>query len=454
MDTGRTEAFAIANIKTALAIPIFTAGNVTPSCILCCYSLVQCDCVPFVLKFVQQALRTLWLGLENVEPHESIGRDLWKDVAPADLGEMAADLEMQKAFYRKKRPFESISSPKQVQQVRYIVFDLNAFSSDIIISYCFFYQNTLPQQQHNNVAPIRQNDRERSSSLALQMQSLTAGSTAVPLNHNQQVQQQHQQQQLVNTQSQQVTYVQAQDILDGNKAKLAIQDHIQHAVQSVANAQPISDLGHISKRAHIAPTPTTSVPPTLQQTQLSPNFDAQAFVNTINRNGVHEAPLAPVNVQSGNNYNTATQLNAGTQPFLQMSQLQPQHVLSQNIPLAPLQSVLPLVPDQSTISSSMCLPVQSAPRPSIQQHIPMHPGVKVCRIQGCEQAAVSRRPYCTKHSGNRLCEHSGCKKCAQGATRFCISHGGGRRCTFPGCDKGARDKFFCKFVRMTANIFV
>jgi hypothetical protein len=48
--------------------------------------------------------------LESIEPHESIGRDLWKDVAPADLGEMAADLEMQKAFYQKKRPFEAISS--------------------------------------------------------------------------------------------------------------------------------------------------------------------------------------------------------------------------------------------------------------------------------------------------------------------------------------------------------
>lgn len=66
-----------------------------------------------------------------------------------------------------------------------------------------------------------------------------------------------------------------------------------------------------------------------------------------------------------------------------------------------------------------------------------------CRIQGCADPAVARRPYCVKHSGNRLCEHTGCKKCAQGSTRFCIAHGGGRRCTFPGCDKGARDKFFC-----------
>jgi len=110
VDVGRREAFAIANIRTSLAVPIFSSGSVSPCCVLCFYSSVRSDCVPFVLKFVQQALRSLWFGLESIEPHESIGKDLWKDVAPADLGEMAADLEMQKAFYQKKRPYEAISS--------------------------------------------------------------------------------------------------------------------------------------------------------------------------------------------------------------------------------------------------------------------------------------------------------------------------------------------------------
>jgi hypothetical protein len=125
VDTGRTEAFAIANIKTALAVPIFSSGSVTPSCVLSFYSLVRSDCVPFVLKFVEQALRSLWLGLECLQPHESIGEDLWKDVAPADLGEMAADLEMQKAFYQKKRPYDAISS-KQVSAL-YIQNQLNCW---------------------------------------------------------------------------------------------------------------------------------------------------------------------------------------------------------------------------------------------------------------------------------------------------------------------------------------
>lgn len=110
VDSARASAFEKANIKTALAVPIFSSGTVEPACVLCCYSLVRAEAVPAVLRFVQQALRLLWTGLDKVEPHQSIGKDLWKDVAPADLGEMAADVEMQQAFLNKKRPHNSISS--------------------------------------------------------------------------------------------------------------------------------------------------------------------------------------------------------------------------------------------------------------------------------------------------------------------------------------------------------
>jgi hypothetical protein len=102
-DSARSAAFAKANIKTALAVPIFSSGNISPNCVVCCYSLVRAEAVPAVLRFVQQALRLLWTGLDKVEPHQSIGKDMWKDVAPADLGEMAADVEMQQAFFQKKR---------------------------------------------------------------------------------------------------------------------------------------------------------------------------------------------------------------------------------------------------------------------------------------------------------------------------------------------------------------
>jgi len=74
---------------------------------------------------------------------------------------------------------------------------------------------------------------------------------------------------------------------------------------------------------------------------------------------------------------------------------------------------------------------------------PLMTGTKTCRIEGCSDSVVNRKPYCIRHCGNRQCERDGCKKCAQGSTRYCIAHGGGRRCTYAGCDKGARDKFFC-----------
>lgn len=58
----------------------------------------------------------LWSGLDRVvNPHESVGK-LWKGVGPSDLGEMAADVEMQKAFIGKKRPrglsFQEIESDR------------------------------------------------------------------------------------------------------------------------------------------------------------------------------------------------------------------------------------------------------------------------------------------------------------------------------------------------------
>ena len=92
-------------IETAFAVPIFPSpGCVKPVAVLSCYSLLPKESVPFVLNFVQKAVRLLWRGLDQVvTPHESVGRNLWKDVSPADLGEMAADVEMQNTFIGKKR---------------------------------------------------------------------------------------------------------------------------------------------------------------------------------------------------------------------------------------------------------------------------------------------------------------------------------------------------------------
>ena len=96
-----------------MAVPIFSNPNKSPRCVLCCYARVKFDSVSFVQKFVQHALRILWLGLDNMQPQESRESGLWHDVAPADLGEMAADYEMQNAFHKKKRPIQDISGEEK-----------------------------------------------------------------------------------------------------------------------------------------------------------------------------------------------------------------------------------------------------------------------------------------------------------------------------------------------------
>jgi len=76
---------------------------------LSCYALLKIDSVPFVLRFVQQALRMLWEGLDMIVPNSSVNREKWKELNPSDLGEMAGDVELQKAFLVKKRPYEAMS---------------------------------------------------------------------------------------------------------------------------------------------------------------------------------------------------------------------------------------------------------------------------------------------------------------------------------------------------------
>jgi len=90
-------------------VPVFSVGGVKPACVVSFYAFLRIESVPFVLRFLQQALRLLWRGLDLVVPHSSVRHNLWKEVVPADLGEMAADVKMQKTFFVKKRPHEAIS---------------------------------------------------------------------------------------------------------------------------------------------------------------------------------------------------------------------------------------------------------------------------------------------------------------------------------------------------------
>ena len=114
-DSVRRHLLQEANVETVLAVPVFSGRSKSPAFVFCCYSFVRSGSVPFVLKFVQQALQLLWGGLDNVQPHRSAGEDIWKNVAPADLGEMAADIEMHEHFMFKKRPIGAISDYAESQ---------------------------------------------------------------------------------------------------------------------------------------------------------------------------------------------------------------------------------------------------------------------------------------------------------------------------------------------------
>jgi len=456
VDSGRKEVFAAAAIQTAVAVPIFSQGSNVPSCVLCCYSMIKSDPVTFVLKFVQQALRSLWMGLDNVKPHESIGKELWKDVAPADLGEMAADAELQKAFYRKrKRPLGKIPNG------------------------------------HKRRTKLEEENRARSSSLALQLQSLSTQSNHQdePERRSEPILQAPNPQQAVPDATKSLTTAHTTTQQGNSVASLVtLQSHLQQALQSVQNAQPMSVYQDMQRNQSNAQNvnmntmPSSSIP--TYQTFHNSNQNSTTATGSmppINTNDFKEDPAV------AKSYIDA--LNAMVQQTSESMQFQQTeaigglamgnfHSIPHNTnqqPIFPNSSNFISFPD-STLSNGMGAPVYLPTGTGSPVCLPTNTGVPVClptdtslnnpplnsfstinsfsttsavsqgticRIEGCNSPSVSRRPYCTRHSGNRTCEHSGCEKCAQGATRFCIAHGGGRRCTYPGCDKGARDKFFC-----------
>lgn len=493
-----------AGIKTALAVPV-------AKCVLCFYSLVRTDAVPFVLKFLQQALRLLWVGLDNVEKPQ-VGQEIWKEVGPTDLGEMAADLEMHHEFLRKKRPHSSMDGDEI---------------------------------------------RDRSESLSIQFDTLArASSENVPLSSNSHfsIEPYHEVATTTEPTNQALVHPPQQSAIIDD-----VQNHLRDALRAVGNAVPWTPTNiegtkraHIMTREEVSENRTNPVSETynfpapdapLSEQQGSTSQESQfAYVGQqpsaettpaqlSNYCGFVAAPSydfsqsngsgqyqpvyqtmqsnPPSNANQGSyqtydqqhvqSYSVPSQIHslvpqpgsALPQPApLQMPQQLPNRIIQapasgtiahvNHVPSPQLQpyhqigasgynqyqqpsgvvmsqhsyqtqTVLPPVPIQSAPMTAAPLatsaePVMTMYYPTADE-LPPAPtssgGGKACRIQGCCDPAVSRRPYCVTHSGNRLCEHSGCSKCAQGSTRFCIAHGGGRRCTFLGCDKGARDKYFC-----------
>jgi hypothetical protein len=434
VDAGRAAAFQQAKILTVLAVPVFSGKSTLPTCVVSCYSLVKSGSVPFVLRFVQQALRLLWDGLDNIEPHGSVGKELWRDIGPADLGEMAADVEMQQHFMTRKRP-RSLSTPAEPET-----------------------STSGQDHQTNNL------------SMKLQSVNLPDGETInVPLQLSEDFEENS------------IPQIKMQ----------ALQSHLFEAIRSIGDAVPFGT-DHFptnpqgTKRAHImgpinggggqmgpingggqmgpinggsqmaAPLP----PPQPLPSQVVSSSYAQAYQppqplpSQVLSSSYAQAYQRP-NVEifhpghpGAHAVANFAVLTMAQQAFVGAATNPTQYGSDGNtnnnifctdgsgfaVGTAAMQK---MPPSMATIDTSeqFSLPVDVTSSDCTTE--------KNCRIQGCCDPAVTRRPYCIKHSGNRLCENAGCNKCAQGSTRFCIAHGGGRRCTFAGCDKGARDKFFC-----------
>ena len=458
VDPGRAAAFDSCKIRTVLAVPVFSGKQVLPACVVSCYSLVRSGSVPFVLKFVQQALRLLWEGLDKVQPHQSVESN-WRAVAPADLGEMAADLEMQQHFMTRKRPRGESFAVAAAAAV---------------------------------AAPPPDNDPQ-TTELASQFQTirLPSGETVtIPM-------------QLSDTAVNDPQPPQQQSQPTFNAAEL--QQHVYEAVRSVASAVPFDDHAATAtsttstttsnntpadgpNRVHMMAPPRTLLP-TGHPLPMPHSFPTTLVGSASSRSPplkrFHRQPTGTTPPKP-----TLTMLHNGPALGLQPPNTNlyappPSSIPRQQQPQQhPPQGVYMGVPGSSgahhqNTYAPPAPPVYSnpsavgAPPETAAATLPTagisHPyfvappasteavttdnfleparvtstGVAICRIHGCNDPVVARRLYCAQHSGNRLCEHEGCTKCAQGSTRFCIAHGGGRRCTFPGCDKGARDKFFC-----------
>eukprot|EP00804_Cyclotella_cryptica_P004297 CCRYP_013493-RB/>CCRYP_013493-RB protein AED:0.05 eAED:0.05 QI:494/1/1/1/0.5/0.4/5/1391/1011 len=470
-DSSRYHALENCNIETVFAVPIFSAGDVSPSCILSCYSLLHSESVPFVINFVQKAVRLLWDGLDQIDPHESVGRVLWNNVGPSDLGEMAADLEMQKAFIGKKRPHSDVnhernddpngryrSSPFSTAQTNGIHHFDNALSPSPVP----FYPTAA--SPHKGLAPAPLFPTSVMAPNSQQMVSVNFsddGHWAV----QQAVKSIGDFQLWTNTNS-------CQQYSDGLPAQQGMHQELNQVPQYQPHFQPLqrkqeftSSIGVEQLRSHQT---FVSSDTTLQPLSQPPNISlAYVDYGLQSQSGETKPPVpAPsvgVHIEHPSvihanlmEFNALAQMysvpdpspfpNDLREPSIQHAAIQPPSPNERidNIRVVPLSqsegSVILTGPQQMIYCTANAQPVDVE---SMDQSLFSLDIAKKCRIAGCPEQTVPRKPYCSKHCGNRQCEREGCSKHAQGATRFCIAHGGGRRCTFPGCDKGARDRYFC-----------
>ena len=407
IDSGRNGAFQQAHFRTVLAVPVISKGATRPSCVVSTYACVKSESVPFVLKFVQQALRVLWDGLDRIDqPH--VSTNVWENVAPADLGEMAADVEMQQHFQARKRTHQTMISSVEPAPVP------GSSTSSAVVAKNMTSQLQSIQLPNGDVITVP---------IHLEPSSLPA--QTAPRQE-----------------------IRAEEL----------QNHMNDALRSVAHAFPApstasttfsppraNNTASAPKRAHLGAA-VHAVPLAMPQPLPSQIIAGSNNKSTIARQGLTPSvPLSSIGIGALPSTNLNQVVTPSTTPPLTASTLVPSASASTT---ATASMVAAVTQDQAVLleqtSPLFCLPVNNMTPSTNAFNIGSTSIVgKICRIEGCEDITVSRRPYCAKHSGTRKCEHPDCPKCAQGSTKFCIAHGGGRRCTFPGCDKGARDKFFC-----------
>lgn len=435
VDPGRVSEFERTKIMTVLAIPVFSGKSATPACVVACYSLVKSGSVPFVLRFVQSALRLLWDGLDKVEPHESVGKHLWEDIAPADLGEMAADVEMQHHFMAKKRPrIYSIS-----------------------------------QEPEHNTPPC-----STTTALANHFEAvrLPNGDTVnVPLELPESMGGHER----------------------GNSMDMAnMQQQLSEAMRGAAFTMPSkhnSTASDDSNRAHMVPLrplpmphrfPTTivssdqSVSSESSRSESEPTrLNAAIFFvpNQHVRNGtmgVENSSIASVDPFANMDFSAMIQPNQFCMP------VDDNDTISQESAGEPTQCRIIGCNEAATSRRPYCIQhsgnrlcehegcnkcAQGSTRFCIAHgggrrctypgcdkgardkfFCAAHGGGKRCSAEGCNKSAVGGSSLCTSHGGGRRCDVEGCDKSAQSSTRFCVKHGGGKKCSHEGCEKVARGR--------------
>jgi hypothetical protein len=429
IDRGRAHQFESAKIMTVLAVPVFSGKSVTPTCVVACYSLVKSGSVPFVLRFVQSALRLLWDGLDNVEPHESVGKHLWQDIAPADLGEMAADIEMQHHFMVKKRPRTYSMSQEPENHVRHC-------------------PTTTALASHLEAVRLPNGESAASS-----IETSTVPQHA-PSPTNDEMQRQ-----------------------------------LYEAIRSAALNFPYDDLATADnqKRAPEVPLRPLPLPHRFPTTIVSSD---QSVSSESSRSESEQTKFTTAVFFVPNQNVRMMEINQTTnqdaEPFANMdfsSMIQPNQfcvptddndTTSQESYGEPTQCRIVGCNESATSRRPYCIQhsgnrlcerqgcnkcAQGSTRFCIAHgggrrctapgcdkgardkfFCAAHGGGKRCSAVGCIKSAVGGSSLCTSHGGGRRCSIEGCNKSAQSSTNFCVKHGGGKKCSQDGCEKVARGR--------------